>query len=138
MEDAEIVVDPSEVELDPASAAFLESDEADKTTRVNVETVREFSQRKPEGKPKRIVMRFLASPVEINGEGKVERIVIGRNELAEEGGALRARDTRRARGARVRADAALGRLHRGADRGRAVRRGPRSDPQRGRPGARLP
>ena len=39
MEDADVIVDPAEVELDPASAAFLESDEADKTTRVNVETL---------------------------------------------------------------------------------------------------
>ncbi|HEX6229586.1 MAG TPA: FAD-dependent oxidoreductase [Solirubrobacterales bacterium] len=93
MEDAEVVVAPSEVELDPASAAYVESDEADKTTRVNVEILREFSQRPPEGKRKRIVLRFLASPVEIQGEGRVERIVIGRNELAEEDGTLRARDT---------------------------------------------
>ena len=90
---ADIVVDPKEVELDPTSAAFVESDEADKTTKVNVETLREFSQRRPEGKPQRIVLRFLASPVEIKGDGKVESIVIGRNELVEEGGALRARDT---------------------------------------------
>jgi ferredoxin--NADP+ reductase len=93
MEDAEVVVDPSEVELDPASAAFLESDEADKTTRVNVETLREFSQRSPEGKKQRIVLRFLTSPVEIKGDGKVESIVVGRNELVDEGGALRAKDT---------------------------------------------
>ena len=93
MEDADVIVDPAEVELDPASAAFLESDEADKTTRVNVETLREFSQRTPEGKRQRIVLRFLASPVEIKGDGKVERIVIGRNELVEEGGTLRAKDT---------------------------------------------
>ena len=33
-----------------------------------------------------IVLRFLASPVEIKGDGKVESIVIGRNELVEEGG----------------------------------------------------
>jgi len=39
------------------------------------------------------VLRFLASPVEIKGDGKVESIVIGRNELVEEGGTLRARDT---------------------------------------------
>ena len=93
MEDADVIVDPAEVELDPASAAFLESDEADKTTRVNVETLREFSQREPEGKQQRIVLRFLASPVEIKGDGKVEKIVIGRNELVEEGGTLRAKDT---------------------------------------------
>ena len=93
MEDADVIVDPAEVELDPASAAYLESDEADKTTRVNVEILREFAQRKPEGKPQRIVLRFLSSPVEIQGDGKVERIVVGRNELVEEGGALRAGDT---------------------------------------------
>ncbi len=93
LEDADVVVDPAEVELDPASAAYLESDEADKTTKVNVETLREFSQRTPEGKKQRVVLRFLASPVEIKGDGKVESIVIGRNELVEEGGALRAKDT---------------------------------------------
>src|SRR5204863_6504646 len=73
MDDADVVVDPVEVELDPASAAYLESDEADKTTRVNVETLREFSRREPEGKKQRIVLRFLASPVEIQGDGKVEK-----------------------------------------------------------------
>jgi ferredoxin--NADP+ reductase len=93
MEDADVVVDPAEVELDPASAAFLASEEADKTTRVNVETLREFSTREPAGKKQRIVLRFLASPVEIKGDGKVESIVIGRNELVEEGGSLRAKDT---------------------------------------------
>ncbi len=93
MEDADVIVDPAEVELDPASQAFLESDEADKTTRVNVETLKEFSQRRPEGKKQRIVLRFLASPVEIKGDGKVESIVVGRNELVEEGGTLRAKDT---------------------------------------------
>ena len=93
MEDADVIVDPAEVELDPASAAYVESDEADKTTRVNVETLREFSRREPAGKRQRIVLRFLASPVEIKGDGRVESIVVGRNELVEEGGALRARDT---------------------------------------------
>jgi ferredoxin/flavodoxin---NADP+ reductase len=93
MEDADVIVDSADVELDPASAAFLESDEADKTTRVNVETLREFAGRSPAGKRRRIVLRFLASPVEIQGDGRVEKIVIGRNELVEEGGTLRARDT---------------------------------------------
>jgi len=93
MEDADVIIDPVDVELDPASAAFLESDEVDKTTRVNVETLREFAGREPKGKEQRIVLRFLASPVEIVGDGKVEKIVIGRNELVEEGGSLRARDT---------------------------------------------
>jgi ferredoxin--NADP+ reductase len=93
MRDADIVVDPADVELDPASGAWIESDEADKTSRVNVEILREFSQRPPEGKGRRIVLRFLASPVEILGDGKVEKMMIGRNELVDMQGTLRAKDT---------------------------------------------
>ncbi len=93
MEDVDVIVDPADVELDPASRAYLDSEEADKTTRVNVETLQGFSRRRPKGRGKRIVLRFLTSPLEIDGDGRVERILIGRNELIEEAGALRARDT---------------------------------------------
>jgi len=91
MVDADVIVDPGEVELDPASEAFIET--ADKTSRVNVEMLRDFSQRAPQGKRKRIVLRFLASPVEIQGDGKVEKMIIGRNELVEVDGTLRAKDS---------------------------------------------
>jgi ferredoxin--NADP+ reductase len=93
MEDAEVIVDPAEVELDPASAAYLASEEADKTTRVNVETLQEFARRGRQGKERRIVLRFLVSPLEIKGDGRVESIVLGHNELVEEDGRLLARDT---------------------------------------------
>jgi ferredoxin--NADP+ reductase len=93
MEDADIVVDPAEIQLDELSSSYLESDQADITTRKNVEILTEFAARKPDPKPKKIVMRFLASPVEIQGDGRVERLIVGRNELVESGGALRAQDT---------------------------------------------
>jgi ferredoxin--NADP+ reductase len=94
MKDADVVVDPAEVELDDLSRAYLASDEADITTRKNVEIFTEFSQRQREGKRRRIVLRFLRSPVEIQGEGKVERLIVARNELyRDESGATRARDT---------------------------------------------
>jgi ferredoxin--NADP+ reductase len=93
MKDADIIVDPAELELDPLSKGYLESDEADITTRKNVEILTEFTQRQPEGKPRRIVLRFLRSPVEIKGDAKVEKLVVGRNELVERDGALRAADT---------------------------------------------
>jgi ferredoxin--NADP+ reductase len=92
--DADIEIDPAEVELDELSKEWLESDDADITARKNVEIFTEFSQREPEGKNKKVVMRFLRSPVEIQGDGKVERIVIGRNELyRDDSGAIRPRDT---------------------------------------------
>jgi ferredoxin--NADP+ reductase len=94
MRDADIVIDPREMELDPVSREFLDSDESDPTNRRNVEILTDFSRRQPEGKRRRIVLRFLRSPVEIQGEGRVERIVLARNELhRDESGRIRARDT---------------------------------------------
>jgi ferredoxin/flavodoxin---NADP+ reductase len=94
MTEADIEIDPAEVELDDASRAYVESDECDPTNRRNVEIFTDFAGRDPEGKPRRIVLRFCCSPVEIRGEGRVESIVIGRNELVrDDSGAIRARDT---------------------------------------------
>jgi ferredoxin--NADP+ reductase len=92
--DADIAIDESECDLDEVSREFIDSDEADPTNRRNVDLFTEFSKREPEGRSKRVVMRFLRSPVEIEGDGKVERIVIGENRLErDETGAIRARDT---------------------------------------------
>ena len=92
--EADIIIDPADVELDSASREYLESEDCEPTHRRNVEIFREFSQRPPEGKRKRVVMRFCCSPIEIRGEGRVQGIVIGRNELyRDDSGAIRARDT---------------------------------------------
>jgi ferredoxin--NADP+ reductase len=92
--DADIVVDPGHVELDDASRAFLDSDAADVTNRKNVESFAEFASREHEGKRRRVELRFLRSPLEIQGADRVERIVVGINELyADDAGAIRARDT---------------------------------------------
>jgi ferredoxin/flavodoxin---NADP+ reductase len=94
MVDADIIIDSADVALDDVSREWLESDEADPTNRRNVEIFTDFAGREPEGKRRRIVLRFLASPIEIKGDGRVESIVIGRNELRRnESGAVRAVDT---------------------------------------------
>jgi ferredoxin/flavodoxin---NADP+ reductase len=94
MVDADIIIDSADVALDDVSREWLESDEADPTNRRNVEIFTDFAGREPEGKRRRIVLRFLASPIEIKGDGRVESIVIGRNELRrDESGAVRAVDT---------------------------------------------
>jgi ferredoxin/flavodoxin---NADP+ reductase len=94
MANADIDVDVGEMELDELSREWLDSDDADPTNRRNVEIFTDFSRRDPEGKPQKIVMRFLRSPVEIQGDGKVERIVVGRNELQrDDSGRIRAVDT---------------------------------------------
>jgi len=94
LEQADVHVDPADVELDEASQAWLDSDEADKTRRENVRILREYAAREPAGKPKRIVLRFLTSPIELQGDERVERIVVERNRLEpRDDGSLAARPT---------------------------------------------
>jgi ferredoxin--NADP+ reductase len=78
---ADIEVDPAQLELDPLSEARLETDT---NARRNLEVLREFAARKPEGKPKTVRLRFLVSPVAILGEDRVEGVEIVRNELVDE------------------------------------------------------
>jgi ferredoxin/flavodoxin---NADP+ reductase len=86
---ADVVVDPADLELDPASEAALEADRA--RARRNVDILREFADRAPDGKPKRLVLRFCVSPVRILGEDRVEGIEVVRNELvADQDGRIRA------------------------------------------------
>ncbi|CDQ45960.1 NADPH-dependent glutamate synthase subunit beta-like oxidoreductase [Mycolicibacterium neoaurum] len=66
---------------------------ADKTVRTNIKVLREYAELQPEGAKRRVVFRFATSPVEIRGTDKVESIVLGRNELVDEGGRVVAKDT---------------------------------------------
>ena len=92
--EADVIIDPAQMELDAGSRAYLESDAADITEKRNVEVLRAYANTPPSGKPKRIVLRFLASPVEILGDDRVTGVVIERNELvASNDGSLRARPT---------------------------------------------
>jgi ferredoxin/flavodoxin---NADP+ reductase len=86
---ADIDVDPAELELDEASAAWLQS-EGDATHRRNVELLREYAARPANGHTHRVSLRFLRSPVEILGEGEDGpvtgvRVVHNRIERADDG-----------------------------------------------------
>ena len=88
---AEPVVDRHDLDLDEASVAELEADR--ERARRNFELLQEYANRASDGKPRRIVLRFLSSPLAILGEDRVEAIELVRNELVEEGGRLVARPT---------------------------------------------
>ena len=81
LQDADVIVDRSDVLLDEHSRAFIESDAADITARRNVEIVSAFAQQAAPSKSKRIFLRFLSSPVEIIGDQRVEGVRVVRNEL---------------------------------------------------------
>jgi ferredoxin--NADP+ reductase len=63
LERADVIVDPAQLE------GVEVSEDADKTTTRNVEILRDYASRPPQGKSHRLELRFLRSPVEILGEG---------------------------------------------------------------------
>lgn len=87
---ADIVVDPGDMELDALSEASLGDD---KVVAKNVEVLRDFSGRTPTGKPRRVHIKFLSSPVAVLGESKVEGLRIQKNELRDRDGWLEASPT---------------------------------------------
>jgi ferredoxin/flavodoxin---NADP+ reductase len=94
MTDADVFVDPGDVELDPLSKAFIESEAAHATQKKNVDILTGYAAREPLGKPRRIVLRFLVSPVEILGDERVNGIRFVHNELVEaDDGSIRPRPT---------------------------------------------
>jgi ferredoxin--NADP+ reductase len=92
LEGVDLRVDPEVAALDPVSSEWL-AGEGTFTARKNVELLREFAARPPRvDARRRIELRFLRSPLAIRGEGVVEAIDVGRNEIVrDEDGWLRAR-----------------------------------------------
>ncbi len=76
--DADVLVEPAELELDPVSEASLEGDT---NARRNLEVLREYAAREPAGKRRAVRLRFAVSPVAILGRDRVEGVDIVRNEL---------------------------------------------------------
>ncbi|MBL8057413.1 MAG: NADP oxidoreductase, partial [Anaerolineales bacterium] len=95
MADADVVLRPDEVALDDLSRAALEAAQ-DRTLQKKVEILQGYALRKPEGKSKRLHIRFLVSPVELIGDaqGRVAKMRLVRNVLvASETGTLNAKAT---------------------------------------------
>jgi ferredoxin/flavodoxin---NADP+ reductase len=92
---ADLVIHPEEVELDPLSREAAERS-ADRAALKKVEILQEFARRRPAGKPRRLVLRFLLSPVEVLGN-RADQVVglrLVRNRLvATETGSLQAAPT---------------------------------------------
>jgi len=82
MAGADILVRAADLELDPGSMAALASGD-DKTPEKNLATLRLFAARPRTGKPRTIHLRFLLSPIELKGAGRVEQIELGHNRLVQ-------------------------------------------------------
>jgi ferredoxin--NADP+ reductase len=69
---ADVIVDPADLEGAVAT---------DTNSERNIDVLREYAARTPEGKPKRLVLKFLWSPLAILGDERVEGIDLVRNVL---------------------------------------------------------
>jgi ferredoxin--NADP+ reductase len=88
-----VIVSTEDATLDPLSQAEV-AEKKDPDTIKNVEMLARYAATPPADKPRRIVMRFLRSPVELIGTDKVEAVKIVKNELvAGADGSLKAKAT---------------------------------------------
>ena len=76
---ADVIVDPADLEG---------AEPTDTNSERNLEVLREFAGREPAGKPKRVVLKFFASPVAIHGGERVESIELVRNVLDDDNRAV--------------------------------------------------
>ncbi|NDJ91328.1 FAD-dependent oxidoreductase [Mycolicibacter kumamotonensis] len=90
LEGVDVVIEPEE--LDGITESDV--DASGKHAKANFKVLSGYVGREQHPGNRRIVFRFRTSPIEIRGEGRVQEIVLGRNELVtDEDGRVSARDT---------------------------------------------
>jgi ferredoxin/flavodoxin---NADP+ reductase len=92
LDGVDVVVDPANIELDPASRTVVEED---RTARANLKILREYAARDRHDAQRRVVLRFLSSPAELVGRrGRITGLRAERNELVVDAyGGLRSKGT---------------------------------------------
>jgi len=93
LESADVMLEGGPLKLDAESQRILETD-ASKDTKKNVEILKQISEKNSSNKKKRVHFLFLTSPLEILGNGCVEKIRMVKNELVKrDDGSLRPQAT---------------------------------------------
>ena len=94
---ADLIIRPEEAILDDLSRAALDGG-SDRAAGRKVAMLQEFAARQPDGKPRRLTIRFLVSPTALlgDGENRLTAMQLVKNELyATDSGTLRPRPTER-------------------------------------------
>ena len=93
LDSADVILEGGPLKLDAESQRILETD-ASKDTKKNIEIIKQISEKNSSNKKKRVHFIFLASPLEILGNGCVEKIRMVRNDLVKrDDGSLRPQAT---------------------------------------------
>jgi ferredoxin--NADP+ reductase len=90
----DVIIDPADI-ADEVTAGQLADGTATAAVRLKTELAAELAERAPTGAPRRVVLRFLAAPVELVGDDTVEGIRIARTRLvpSDDGTSVRAEAT---------------------------------------------
>ncbi|WP_020108018.1 FAD-dependent oxidoreductase [Nocardia sp. 348MFTsu5.1] len=81
----DVIIDPDELVLDAASQAARDAGTLDSTIATKVRIAEEFAQREPTEGNKRVVFRFLVSPLALKGSDQgVETVRCARNEFVND------------------------------------------------------
>jgi ferredoxin--NADP+ reductase len=78
--DADLIISEQDATPDSLSAQELAAAHDPESVK-NVALMQQFAQRPPSGKSRRIVLRFLTSPIEIEGDGRVQSVTLVKNRL---------------------------------------------------------
>ncbi len=91
---ADVYVRPEEADLDHLSRAALEAT-SDRDALKKMEVIQQYAGQSATGKPRRLYLRFLISPIALEGDetGHVKAVRCVRNVLYEDNGRLRPRHT---------------------------------------------
>ncbi|WP_319453865.1 MULTISPECIES: FAD-dependent oxidoreductase [unclassified Mycobacterium] len=90
--DVDVIVDPEEATLDELTRDDLACASAEPAMRLKAQLAQEISARPSTGAAKRIVLRYLASPIRFGGDDTVSTVHVARNSLVRaDDGTLRAK-----------------------------------------------
>lgn len=82
--DVDVVVPFEQLVLDEANR-FASTRDENLTPRENLETLARYARRPPRGRRRRIVLRFLVSPVAFDGSGSLNAVTLMQNRLESDG-----------------------------------------------------
>lgn len=88
------VVDPQDLNLDPDSAKEIE-DPGNAVRKKNYDVLKHFTTMASNGRPKKFVLHFFRGPVELIGNGRVQKAKFEINSLVNEGGKMKVKGTGR-------------------------------------------
>lgn len=89
----DVVIDPAELELDPSSAALLADPAVEPATTFKYQLAQEYSKQPASSANKRIVFRYLTSPIAVTGTQRVTGVECVANELTTSDGRVVAKST---------------------------------------------